>query len=211
MYYIPYFLNRNNNISVINCDEISTILIKKYFLIRHNNINNKINIYGIFQNVINLNNLKNTGFILKSREYGSELLELYCDNTIYINNLPTDTLKILSKFSKIDLKFEFILHFYYAIIPNYESYKIATEIGLLNDDISYEDFKKCVKYTCSTFYLNTLKEVNKINVLYNNKYKSIKRDMFKQMENNSLSLYLTILAIILSTTGIIQVVQGFIN
>lgn len=37
--------------------------------------------------------------------------------------------------------------------------------------------------------LNTLKEVNKINVLYNNKYKSIKRDMFifNNIRNNSIN------------------------
>lgn len=109
-------------------------LILKYLDIKFRpefNNNDDVTIFGLFKTPLSLNKLKKAEFNIQS-SYNSGNVDLlwFINNNLFIPSIPLNTLKIINKLSEVDKDFYFILHFYYMLIPDYESYNIALEIGL---------------------------------------------------------------------------------
>jgi hypothetical protein len=160
--------------------------------------------------MLSLNELKKSGFIMESYESGSERLLLKNKHVIKFIKLPVNTLNIISKLSEIDEDYNFLLHIYYKLIPDYNSYNIALEIGLIKN-LEYDEFKKYIRFgkNCNTFHMSTLFEIDKINKSYNNKFNSLVRNINKEIRENSAIFYLTIITSIFAITGILQTIAAF--
>lgn len=209
-----------------NIDKTLYDYIVEYFNIKcENKINKEINEY--YNNKNNFINLPTFSELLKKDfrinvdkkfniNYDGKTIivgRLNKKNICVLNQLAIDSVEIKNNliFNRNN-EFTSILWFYYTLFRTPESFKLGCEYNIITD-CNYEEFIGLTHNYSTPFDI-----ITNYNIIYfylqKDYYsfkKSFSRDFKIQYFYNSFALSATFLALLISFTGIIQVIQGFLN
>jgi hypothetical protein len=219
-----YFIERyNDKLYQDNYEKVNYIF--KYYR-KNKNIKIKNDGYGYeldFSTAPNISNLIKKDFVINVKdtpgvEYNGRFITIgkISKNNLYVfNYLSRYSISTKQYIDNICIDFytpsffPVMLHFYKTLLSTPSSFQLGKEYGIITD-CDYDSFINLTKESYTFFNTHYDEIYYKIYKDYYSFRKSFSRDFKVQYFYNSFVLSATFIGLIISFTGIIQVIQGFI-